>query len=80
MEDDEGDGHDVFLAIVGGRFPPADLVDQRPTRVTEGGSYFADLVFELPLGVDPEELRYRVGERDLESRAPGRDTVVFEFR
>ena len=65
LKDDDGKGHDAYLVIIGGRIPPIGVV--------EDGLIDADLIFELPRGVDPAELRY-----DPEPFVLG--TVVYEFR
>jgi len=65
LEDEEGDGHDAYLVLVGGRIPRVDLV--------EHGSADADLIFELPNEVDPTELRYNSGFGFSK-------TIVYEFQ
>jgi len=70
LEDEDGDGHDAYLVLVGGRIPRVDLV--------EHGSADAKLVFELPKEVDPAELRY--GELLYNSALGFTKTIVYEFR
>ena len=65
LKDEDGKGHDAYLAIVGGRMPPVDL--------RENGFARTDLVFELPVEFDPVELRY-----DPDRFTVG--TVVYKFR
>ncbi len=65
LKDANGDGHDAFLVIVSGRIPPLGL--------REDGFAVADLIFEVPQGVQPSELRYRPARL-------GADTVVYELR
>ena len=65
LKDEDGDRHDAYLAIVGGRIPPIVLF--------EDGRIDADLIFELPRGVDPVDLRY-----DPDPFTVG--TVVYKFR
>ncbi len=65
LKDEESNGHDPYLVLVGGRIPRVDL----PTR----GSANARLVFELPKDVNPAELRYNSGFGFSK-------TVVYEFR
>jgi hypothetical protein len=65
LKDEDGDGHDAYLVLVGGRIPRVDLV--------EHGSADADLIFELPNEVGPAELRYNSGFGFSK-------TIVYEFR
>ena len=65
LKDDEGDGHDAYLVLVGGRIPRVDLSEHR--------SVDADLIIELPEGVDPAKLRYDSGFGFSK-------TVAYEFR
>ena len=66
LKDEDCHGHDAYLVLVGGRIPRVDIA--------EHGSADADLIFELPSGVDPAELRYN---------PPGfgiTKTIVYQFR
>ncbi len=65
LEDEDGDGHKAYFVLVGGRIPRVDL--ERHESVD------ADLVFELPEGVEPAELRYNAGYDFVK-------TAVYEFR
>ena len=65
LKDDDGKGHDAYLAIIGGRIPPISVI--------EDGLIDADLIFELPEGVDPVDLRYDPDPFRL-------GTVVYKFR
>jgi hypothetical protein len=53
LKDDDGDGHDAHLVLVGGRVPRVDVEGHQTADV--------DLIFELPEGVDPAKLRYDSG-------------------
>jgi len=70
LKDEDGHGHDAYLVVVGGRIPRVDLV--------EHASADAKLIFELPKGVDPAELRY--GELLYNSGLGFTKTIVYEFR
>jgi hypothetical protein len=61
----EGGSEDPLLVAVNGRVAPVSL-EQRAFG-------FVDLLFELPQGVDPAELRYDLGRIEA-------DTIVYEFR
>lgn len=65
LEDEDGDGHNAYFVLVGGRIPRVD--------VERHESVDARLVFELPEGVDPAELRYNAGYDFVK-------TAVYEFR
>jgi hypothetical protein len=71
LEDEDGDRHDAFLAIVGGRTLPSEL--------SKNASAVADLIFELPAGLDPAELRYDLG-RAFDPDGGFADTIVYEFQ
>ena len=68
LKDTGGDRHDAVLVVVGGRISPVDLIEDE-VAVTR-------LVFEIPFGVDPAELRYDV----LVYIAGVGETIVYEFR
>ena len=70
LKDTGGDRHDAVLVIVGGRIPPVDLTEDEVALTT--------LVFEVPLGVDPAELRYDVREYRIPPTKG--ETIVYEFR
>lgn len=63
LKDTDGDWHDVFLMISGGRTPPV--------KIDAGEGLASQLIFELPAGADPGELRYDI---DRAHR-----TIVYEF-
>ena len=65
VKDEDGKGRDAYLAIVGGRMLPVGL--------REDGLASADLIFELPRGVDPAEFRYDPARFEA-------GTVVYKFR
>ena len=65
LKDEDGDSHRPVLAVVGGRITPWE--------VDEGESASAIVLFELPEGIDPAELRFNVGHHVHRS-------VIYEFR
>jgi hypothetical protein len=65
LEDEEGDGDDAYLVLVGGRIPRVDIAEHR--------SADTELIFELPNEVDPAELRYNSGFGFSK-------TIVYEFQ
>jgi hypothetical protein len=69
LQDTDGDWHDPFLMLTGGRPPPVE-VDERQGAPSQ-------ILFELPLDVDPDELRIRIAGRRNEYN--GVD-VVYDFQ
>jgi hypothetical protein len=65
LRDREDESQDPLLVLVDGRVAPVSL--------KKGGFSVVDLVFELPQGVDPAELRYDLGRIEA-------DTIVYKFR
>lgn len=65
IKSSEGGSEGPLLVAVNGRVAPVSL-EQRAYA-------FVDLLFELPQGVDPAELRYDLGRIEA-------DTIVYEFR
>ena len=68
LKDTNGDRRDSVLAVVGGRVTPVTLKKHDVAEIV--------LVFEVPFGVDPAELRYDV----LVYIAGVGETIVYEFR
>lgn len=71
LKDDDGNRHDAFQVVVGGRTLPGEL--------SKDASALADLIFELPDGVDPAELRYDL-DRAFDPDGAFADTIVYRFR
>ncbi len=65
LKDREGDGHDSLLVVADGRIAPVWL--------RKGEFAVVDLVFELPQGVDPAELRCNLARIEA-------DSVVYQFQ
>lgn len=65
LKDEAGDSHRAVLVVVHGRIPPLEI--------HEGESATASLLFELPQGVDPTELRFNMDHHVHRS-------VIYKFR
>jgi hypothetical protein len=65
LKDEDGDSHRAVLVAVDGRVPPSEI--------DEGEAAAAGLIFELPVGVDPSELRFNMGHHVHR-------TVIYRFR
>jgi len=65
LKDEEGKGHDAELAVVAGHAAPRDVEEDERAEVR--------VVFEVPEGVAPTELKYAPS-------LPGRNSVKYGFR